>query len=372
MIWFYYVLSALFLVYYLILILYISKGLNPPVKSSENRLPAVSLLIPCHNEEQLLPQLMQCLDNLIYPANHLEIIFINDRSTDGTESIIQRYVEKNPHKRHYLKIKSTPQGISPKKWALTQGIKQASGEIIITTDADTLPQANWINTMISFYQPDTGMVLGYAPYRTDGKFNTLFHHCLALEYYGLAVIAAASAGMGNPSTCNGANLSYRRELFEQIDGFGDTIKWISGDDDLLMHRVKQLSPEKITYALDPQAAVFTDPPYTLHHFIRQRIRFSSKHLAYPAQLLVFLFGVYLYFLTLLIQLIGSFFIPAMIIPFLIQLGIKAAGELYLLNKPLKWMESRPLLRYYPLTVIPHLFYVVLFPVLGQLMKPRWK
>ncbi len=372
MIWLYYLISALFLIYYLILISYISKGLNPPAESSENSLPAVSLLIPCHNEAQQLPRLIRCLDNLVYPESHLEIIFINDRSTDQTETIIQAYVDKNPKKRHLLNIKSTPHNYSPKKWALAQGVEQASGEIIITTDADTFPPANWINSMVSFYQPDTGMVLGYAPYRTDGKFNTLFHHCLALEYYGLGVIAAASAGMGNPSTCNGANLSYRRELFKQINGFGNTVKWISGDDDLLMHRVKQLSPMKIIYALDSQAAVFTDPPHTLHHFIRQRIRFSSKHLAYPARLLVFLFGVYLFFLYLFMQFISLFFMPAMIIPFLIQLGIKAAGELCLLKKPLKWMESRPLLKYYPLVMIPHIFYVVLFPLLGQIMKPRWK
>lgn len=371
MIGFYYLFSAFFLAYYLFLILYISRGLKQPVFCDGQYHPSVTVIVPCHNEEKNLPGLLECLAKQRYPEEKLQIIFINDRSNDQTESILKAFTETHTH-TEYIKILKTPPGQAPKKHAITRGIDKAQGEIIITTDADTLPQPNWIYSIISFYTKDVGMVLGYAPYRTDGAFNNLFHQCLALEYYGLAVIAAASSGIGIPSTSNGANLSYRKRVFEKINGFGEMIKWLSGDDDLLMHRMKKLSPLKIVYALVPQAAVYTNPPYSFGHFIRQRIRFSSKHLAYPVRLLVFLFGIYFFFVFLLLQFIGMFFVPALIIPFLIQLILKSAGELYLLYKPLKWMESRPLLKYYPLVMLPHILYVVIFPILGQIMKPRWK
>jgi hypothetical protein len=52
------------------------------------------------------------------------------------------------------------------------------------------------------------------PYRTDGIYGTLFHKLLALEYFTMGAVTAATAATGHPSTCNGANFSFRKKVFD--------------------------------------------------------------------------------------------------------------------------------------------------------------
>ena len=107
------------------------------------------------------------------------------------------------------------------------------------------------------------------------------------------------------------------------------------------------------------------------HFIRQRIRFSSKHLAYPKPVVAVLSIIYLFYVCLLMNLIECLFHIPFLIGTIILLIIKAIFELSFLYQAQKKLERRNLLVYYPLIVIPHIFYVSLFPILGQLFRKKW-
>ena len=362
--------TAVFLIIYCALLLYFRLGFNRLKHGNSVNQPAVTVIVPAHNEIDNLPSLLEKLSVQTYPMELIEIILVDDRSTDNTYEIMNQFISNNPNAR-IIRIREEEISLSPKKQAILRAITDSTGEIVLLTDADTLPDQNWIAEMIKMYDKDTGLVFGYAPFRTDGPYDTLFHRMLALENFSMGAIGAATAGMSHAVTSFGANFSYRRKLFEDLDGFGDSIKILSGDDDLFLHRAKKHAVYQIRFSAAPESIVFTNPPFNFKHFIRQRIRFASKHLAYPKPVIAVLSIIYLFFLCLLMNLIGCFFNPSFLVGTISFLTIKTVFELAFLLKAQKLLEKRNLLMYYPLVVIPHLFYVVIFPILGQFFKKRW-
>lgn len=362
--------TAVLLIIYCALLLYFKQGFDRLKKGNSTDQPTVTVIVPAHNEADNLPSLLERLAVQTYPTRLVEIVLVDDRSADNTFEIMHQFISKHSNART-IRIQEKEISASPKKQAILRAVTVSTGEIVLLTDADTLPDQDWISEIIKMYDKDTGLVFGYAPFRTDGPYDTLFHRMLALENFGMGAIAAAAAGRTHPVTSFGANFSYRRKLFEDLDGFGDSIRILSGDDDLFLHRAKKHPTYRIRFSAVPGSIVFTNPPLNFRHFVRQRIRFASKHLAYPKPDVAVLTIIYLFYLCLLVNLIGCFIDPAFLIRTIFFLAIKTVFELAFLLKAQKQLEKRKLLRYYPLSVIPHLLYVVFFPVLGQLFRKRW-
>jgi cellulose synthase/poly-beta-1,6-N-acetylglucosamine synthase-like glycosyltransferase len=363
--------ASVLTVYYIFLVLYFERGLDRLGGAGNSELPFVSLIVAARNEQGNLPALLERLERQTYPADRLEILLVDDRSTDRTPVLMERFASGRSGVK-VVRIQEGEPHPSPKKRAISRAVEIAAGEIILTTDADCLPGPDWAREMARRFDPETGVVLGYAPYRTDGPYGSFFHRLLGLEYFAMGAVAAATAGMGRPSTCNGANFSFRKKAFEEVGGYGSAGKWLSGDDDLLLQRIRSKTQWKIRFAASPEAAIPNNPPGNFREFARQRIRFSSKHLAYPAGMVAVLSGVYLFYLCLLVLTISAFFI-FILIPLCAYIWlVKIAVEIRFLAKAQKLLENRPLLKYYSILAPLHLVYVVLFPILGQTIRPKWK
>ncbi len=363
---------SLLLLYYAVLLIHFTRGFSR-LRRPERPIPqpTVSVIVPARNEIRCLPRLLRCLEQQNYPGRLTQIILVDDRSSDGTHRLMVRFAAGRRNVR-VLRVRRSDGLVSPKKAALTRGIAAASGRIILTTDADTLPGPSWIREIVRWYDSGTAAVIGYAPYRIDPPYDGFFHRLLALEYLSMGAVAASTAGMGSPSTCNGANFSFRRDVFRKLNGYGKTGRWLSGDDDLFMQRIVQETELSVRFAADPAAAVFTDPPAGFRDFVRQRIRFSSKHLAYPAGMIAVLSGVYLFYAFLLAATLAASMNPDWIPGLLAVWAVKTIFEIRFLRAGAANLDDRKLLRYY-FSMLPfHLLYVVLFPILGQILKPRWK
>jgi len=103
-----------------------------PVEENQP-LPSISIVIPARNEERNLEQALQSVLGLDYPG--LEIVVVNDRSTDGTGDILKK-LAKGDQRLTLLTIESLPEGWLGKTHALQMGAQQAQGEFILFTDAD--------------------------------------------------------------------------------------------------------------------------------------------------------------------------------------------------------------------------------------------
>jgi cellulose synthase/poly-beta-1,6-N-acetylglucosamine synthase-like glycosyltransferase len=178
-------------------IYYLKSGFRKTIGATSDRLPSVSIVVSMHNEEK---NVSECLDILVkqdYPENALEIIIINDRSTDRTEDIIREYLT-NYHHIRLITIQEIHSDIAPKKHAIDQAIQASKGDFILLTDADGRPTSQWVKQIVSSFTDNIGMVIGYAPYKTNLATPSLSSRLLSLEYLSHAAVAAASCGIGYP------------------------------------------------------------------------------------------------------------------------------------------------------------------------------
>jgi len=113
-----------------------------------NKLPSVSIIIPCRNEEKYIGK---CLDSLIknnYPKDRLEILVYDGKSTDSTKNIVREYEKKYP----FIKLKNNSKQFSA--FALNKGIKESKGEIIIRCDAHSEYNENYIKKLVYWLEKD--------------------------------------------------------------------------------------------------------------------------------------------------------------------------------------------------------------------------
>ena len=115
---------------------YVPSVLSPKTK--------ISIIIPARNEEDNIRQLLQALQEQTYPASFFEVIVVDDHSTDGTAGVVQQFPAI---KLIHLKDDNIN---SYKKKAIETGIAAATGELIVTTDADCLPSPGWLQIIAGF------------------------------------------------------------------------------------------------------------------------------------------------------------------------------------------------------------------------------
>ena len=278
--------------------------------------PRVSVIIPARNEERVIAA---CIDSVVandYPF--LEVIVVDDRSTDGTAVVVGSY---GPGVR-LVQVTSSDEGLANKKRALAAGVAHASGEIIMTTDADcTVPQS-WIRTSTAYFEPDVGMVTGPVLYR---RTNAPLARLQALEFLGLVALGGGLVGAGRPHLCNSANLAYRREAYFEVGGYDGLEAVSTGDDEMLMHRIAYESRWKVRSCMSPAASVETDPNESLQSFIAQRKRWASAHARYP-HLRLTVTSVLCYLFYLSIAVAAFVWTPAVMWSLAAAMAVKITAE----------------------------------------------
>lgn len=145
-----------YLGYFSFLILQAKKPWNLKIKDQWN--PSVTILISAHNEEKLITSKLENLAELIYPKKKMEIIIIDDASTDKTLEKINLFVDGHSVLEMYVISQQLWKG---KARALNIGLKHAKNDIIIVTDADTILPENIVkSTMKYFSDPSIGALSG--------------------------------------------------------------------------------------------------------------------------------------------------------------------------------------------------------------------
>ncbi len=276
---------------------------------------SISVIVAARNEETSISNLLQSLVNQEYPSNKFEIIVVNDRSIDSTASIVENFSRQHPHVR-LITIESNKTDMPHKKNALHTGIEQASFEILAFTDADCTVPRQWMNEISKHYTNDVGVVAGYSPYGIE-TVNSFLRY----EEYKNSLIAASAIELKNAFMCTGRNFSYRKTIYNEIGGFEEIKKSISGDDDLFLQLVQKKTDWNIRYMASPLSYVRTLPPTSFSQFVNQRTRHVSASKYYSTQIKLAFSSVHLFHLCILI---GFFFTPFIsLIALLIKFNVDA-------------------------------------------------
>ena len=231
-----------------------------------------SVIIPFRNEAENLPELLNSIEKLNYPSHFLEFIFINDASEDNSEAIVNEATKKSKFSIKLLQNKRISN--SPKKDAISEAIKKANFEWLITTDADCNLPPNWLKVLDGFIQVNNpAMICGPVKYESNGSFIENFQQ---MDGLSLQAVTIGSFEFGNPILCNGANLAYTKNAFLKVNGFSGNDMIASGDDIFLLEKMKKEFPGKIQYIKSEEAIVFTKPQNSWRDIVNQRIRWASK------------------------------------------------------------------------------------------------
>ncbi|MEL7363089.1 MAG: glycosyltransferase [Bacteroidota bacterium] len=374
---------------------------------SEAALPFVSVIVPARDEAACIGA---CVDAILandYPADHFELIVVDDLSDDATPEIVRGRIdaeridalrevpalagfedapEEEPASGR-LMLLQMPENLerqrAHKKRAIEKGIAHARGAVILTTDADCAVPSTWIRTMATAFgavethdapllasEPGVALVSGPVLYAVH---RPALLQMQALEFLGLVAVGAGAIGAGRPTLCNGANVAYRRDVFDALGGFHGIDHLTSGDDELLMQKIADQTDWQVRFCNDPAAAVATEPMFSLGAFVAQRARWASKGAHYPNPALVAMCVAIFSFFVLLIG-------TTLALPFVPALGATVAGAWALKLLP-EWTLLAPfarrfgrerLLRWFLPAQAVHPVYIVAMATLGAWGGYTWK
>lgn len=328
----------------------------------------VSILIAARNEAGKIGHLLRDLLLQDYPNHAFEVIAVDDNSDDDTLFEMQMMARAFPQvKLHVLQAEG-----SGKKAALAQALKQATGELILVTDADCKVTKKWVRCIVSFYQKShPKMILGpVLLYPATNAFNRM----QTLEHMSLIGSTAGAAKINMPIMCNGANMAYQREAIVDINQKRDDSDFVSGDDVFLMEAfMKEYGADSIEFLPNKETIVTTPTVDSLSDFFHQRARWVSKSKGYSsfqiimAELVVFAFSFSLTVLFLL-----GFFVPIFWLLFIAFVVLKMVIDFPILYGVTGFMKQRSLLKYTLPLEFFYPFYVVVAAFKGLFGKVFWK
>ena len=359
--------------YYICAVVFLLRGLRNLGDSGQQQSDLTfSVVIAARNEERTLDR---CLDHVFdqtLPPEQFEVIVINDRSTDATAAVCDWNGRNHPN-MSVITIAQTPQGIAPKKHAVTQGVRQARNEIVVLTDADCIVPRQWLETIGRHFFGDTGLVQGITTYAENAGMNRLFWGLQAIDFLSHGVVSAAAIGAGMPLNSNANNFAFRRALFEEVGGYGEgSEKVISGDDDLLLQRIATDKKWQVRYMTDPAGAVTTAPTLTVAGVFEQRKRWGSKTVNYSKRQVAFLSGVFLFYCGIIATVFMGFFEPRFLLVAAAMAGIKIVGEYLLLIPGTALFNQTPLRPYILPASLLQAPMVIAAIVLGVFGRFSWK
>ncbi len=366
------IIVGLLIFLYVLILLYYRHGYNILIRSAalKNQPPAISfsIIIPARNEKENIKACLDSIQNINYPPNLYEVIVVDDHSEDDTAAVVKSY-----HDIRLLQLKDQPASGNQayKKQAIALGISKSSGDYIVTTDADCIVPPDWLRCFDQMIRKQhCAFIAAPVTIHNEGGCLQIFE---SLDFMMLQGITAASVHTGIHTMSNGANLCYRKSAYETVGGFAETDHIASGDDMLLMQKIKQKFPQEISYCGMKEAIVSTKGTSGLFSFLMQRIRWASKGKYYKEKTLkLILLIVFLFNLALLSLMAGSFFLPNLFFITGFAMAIKIIVELIFLYPVSKFFSKEKLLFYFIAFQPLHIAYMVFAALLGNFTKYTWK
>ena len=366
----YFSLISLFYIVLVILFIYGWNNTRREKKSVNDRNNYFTVIIPVKNEEENIQKLLVDLNNQTYSYENFEVIIVNDNSSDNTTAFVREFIPLSGFPLKLLNLQEKIKG-SAKKMAITEGVKQAKGEFIVTTDGDCRLQKTWLEAYNHhFNHTGSNFVAGPVTFHHEKSF---FQQLQTIEFASLIGSGAASVFFKHPNMSNAANMAFKKSVFNQLGGYNDVSHIISGDDEFLMQKIFQFDKTKVSFLKKEEAIVATYPQKTLKEFIHQRKRWAGKwnnHKGIRVKLLAV--SIFLYHFSFLLVALLTLSGRYSFLVFISQFTLKVLVEFIFLKKVLSFFHKKlNIFRFFTLQII-YSVYVVLFGVLANFGSFQWK
>lgn len=200
-----------------------------------------SILVPAYNEEQ---SIHSCLKSLIAIPDKKEIIVIDDASTDRTIQIVEGFSDKG-----VILVRRKKNG--GRAAALNSGLQSSTGDIVVTTDADTVVPPGWLQRFTVCFQPEGVAAVGGA-YQASNKDKPLANAMSILDQ----ILNRLLRKFIIPNKLSGVNSAIYRNVLLSLNGFNENSWW--SEDSELGWKLKSIG--RVVY--DPHNMVSTTYPST--------------------------------------------------------------------------------------------------------------
>ncbi|TDO24732.1 glycosyltransferase [Pedobacter duraquae] len=337
---------------------------------SEEPLPTpqkpITVIICARNEAKNLTGFLPQVLAQDYPD--FEVVVVNDRSWDGTEELLEQFAKDYSR----LKVVTVAEGtkfIAGKKFAVTMGIKAATHEWLVFTDADCFPASvNWLSEMQQPPDEHTELMLGYSPYvHKSGLLNAL----IRFETFFTAVNYLSFAIKGMPYMGVGRNMAYQKSLFFKNKGFAAHMHIPSGDDDLFVNA--HATPTNTVIRVAKDAQVWSEPNTSLGAYLKQKKRhfgagklYKTKHKVILTSQIVFQFLYYIAFAA-------CCFFKMLLLPAIALFVLSLIIRSFIYPKLLRRLSYPGLVWWFPILDILLFVFLVFNGILSIFVKKiQWK
>lgn len=243
---------------------------------AQSPLPNVAIIVVGRNEAHNVEDCLKSLCVQDYPPEKLQIVFIDDHSSDDTLDRAKRIALQHPALLQAVSAPDSPPRVGPKKNALRYGIARVHGDVLLFTDADCRVAVGWVRALVKHFDPQTGAVLGtMMPHERTRLLDRLYW----LERLLVGYTSAAAIGWGNPASACGGSLAYRRRAFEESGGIAHA-EAAAGDDDLTIQAIARQG-WRVRYAADPASIAIEYRKQTVRNRTAATARHQSVVAFYP-------------------------------------------------------------------------------------------
>ncbi len=351
----------IFSLYFIQLVLFTIGASKSFPKRAGHDLPSATVVVAARNEEKNIGECLKALDKLIYPKDKLEIIVINDHSTDKTDEIINDFIKDKPNFKKIIPSKQIGK-VKGKANAIANALEIAKGEIILTTDADCVVSPTWAKTIASYYTKDVAMVCGY----TNQKADTVFEGMQDVDFIYLLAVASGAMNLGKPLSAIGNNMSYRKDVYFEVGGY-EAIPFSVTEDFKLLMAIHNLKKYKIIYPTDADALVTSAPCPDAKTLYWQKKRWGVGGL--DSDLAGFT-AMATAWLTHLGILLAPFLVPQVAV---YLIGFKFISDYFFLYGVYRKLNLKLSIKYFLVFEIYFIFYVLVLPILLIFTKKvNWK
>lgn len=347
--------------YALQVIIYLFASYRKFARLGDDQLPTASLIVAVRNEEKVIYRCIEALDQLEYPTGKLQIIVINDRSTDATGEIVRRFIEGKPK---FILVEGVESDghLRGKTNALVQGLKVATGEIIMTTDADCKVNPLWAKTLASYFTDGVGLLGGMTSQETGSIWRGMQH----LDFMYLLGAGSGTINVGLPLSVIGNNMAYLRKAYDETGGY-ESMPFSVTEDSQLLAAISKLKKYKIIYPIDKDTLIESLPIEGFMPLYKQKKRWSIGGINVPLHGLLVLGTAFI-----------SHLLPFLLLPFSPVTSIFAVftivlADLIFLSSIVYRMKLLYTIKYFPFFEIYYFIYIIFLPFILLFSKSvEWK
>jgi len=274
---------AVYLGMYILILLTSNSIFSSNSKDSidEKELVNFSIIVAAKNESDNIQGLISALKKINYPTDNYEVIIVDDNSTDNTFGIANDLCSEISN---YSVVKAIDKKYRGKRGALDYGISLSKHPNILITDADCVPNKNWLKECAKKTQSNCDFYFGIAPLI---QRNNLINKISCYENFVNSFLAISALKLNLPYTASARNIGFNKEAYNKIGGYINTLDTVSGDDDLLLREVIK-SKLNICSLTHPDSFVYSESKNTLKDYLSQRARHTQTSFYYPLKQKLFL------------------------------------------------------------------------------------